>query len=685
MISLTPSTVKRDSKFKSSSSSSASSLNDKLASVLPRDYKFFVYHISTPPTKTEPLCSAPPGERPDKTFQEQHFLAVAINVDPQTDATPGAAKSVTTGADEAKDTETRKRQVLAFAVEIFIFTTAYQTTFFVSKADSTGFLGLLNLPKGSPSPIREVTSTFFSYLVEHRRRKNTQSVVNLFARAQAQYLFPASVENKGKHVLDDWGLVRWWCRVLNPLLESQKRELWESSKGYLIVPGLEESEMRALVPRTSTSLKNWVIGHPMERISHYTGEFDWVPPRCLIPKYPDDPKSRFRDELDEEATKWKKDMGTWKSVKTLSQFWEMMAFRQECSSGRLTGFIWLVFDPPGHKAAAEEDLPESGATTQLNTPKDSFSSLPPNGSFSSMPDTLPPSTPPRRRLDSLAKTPQTSPLKLNLGGGGGGGGSVSSTPTKFNPTEEKERKKKKLTGVIVPRDPKVKTARRSYVADEPKTTAYYHWPREGRGEKVVADADFKRIVELLLHLEFSPLAKAIASTRRWIKEAGTGAKWGQEVTGKRSVLGLGGSVNGGGGLGGSGAVTDLASLVRKKSTAPTEGAGIFTAPAGVVNVLSSNLVKKRKNSNAPEESGGIFTAPAAVVNVLSSDLVKKRKKPEEEEESFRSEAAASAQETEAPRVNVLGVKKRKKPEEEEGVSTQAAAAASVQENVPPKV
>ncbi|KAK4215083.1 histone acetylation protein-domain-containing protein [Rhypophila decipiens] len=596
MTSLTPSTAKRES-----ARSSTPSLLDKLATVLPKGYKFVVHHISTPPTKTEPLCSAPPGERPDKTFAEKHFLAVSIDVKDQVASTKPALPAT----EASKASENKTGRVQAFAIEVFIFTTAFQTTFFVSKADSTGYLQLLGLPKGTPSPIREVCSTFLAYLLEHRYRKNTQAVINLFARAQGQYLYPGSVDNKGKHVLDDWGLVRWWCRVLNPLLETHKQDLWERAKGYLIVPGLEQSEMRAMIPRTSRSAKNWAIDQPLERISHYTDEFDWVPPRCLIPKYPDDPKCRFRDELDEEASKWKENMGTWKSVKTLAQFWDMMAFRQECSSGRLTGFVWLVFDPPG-KAQQSQDA-QSTQTTELPTPNASFSA-----------SNLPPSTPPRRRVDLSSRTPQASPLKLNLEA------SVSSTPSKknFDPTEEKKKKKKKLTGKIIPRAPRVKTEQRSKLIKRPTRTAYYYWPEQGRGEKVVDDNDFKRIGEVLLHLDFSTLAKATSSTRRWIGEAGMGSKWGQEVVGKRSVLGQ--SLTNG--TGGPGTANVLGVVKRKGSIAAGDGAadGDGTPHPPAVNVMSSNLVKrKRKDSEVGDGPTPPGTEGGPKVNVLG--VVKKKK------------------------------------------------------------
>ncbi|KAK4226008.1 histone acetylation protein-domain-containing protein [Podospora fimiseda] len=547
--------------------STSETLRDRLAQVLPQGYKFGIYHLSTPPTKTEPLCSAPPNERPDKTFGESHFLAVSIDADQNT---PQSLKRASPGADEPKQTEPKK-QVLIFAVEIFIFTTAYATTIFIGKADSTGYLHLLNLPKRTPSPIRQVCATFIAYLIEHRRRKNTQTIVNLFARSQAQYLFPGSVQNKGKHVLDDRGLVRWWCKVLNPLMEGLGKKSWGTPKAYLLVPGVEVQETRAFVPRTLTSAENWAVGHPLELISHYTDEFDWVPPRCLIPRYPDDPKSRFRDELDEEVSKKKNKDGIWKwtSVKTLEQFWEMMAFRQECSSGSLTGFIWLVFDSKDKKPA----------TTTL-TPNTSFSETP----FSSQ---NPPSTPPRRRVDILAQTPRSnkgSPLKQ----------AVSPTSPTAQPVRRRKdkKKKKKLTGPIITRPPKVKRQVRNYLLDKPISTAYYYWPHEGRGDKVVGESDYKRAVELLLHLDFSTLTKATGSSKKWISQTGGGAEgWGGSITGKSRVAeNIFASVNGNG----AAPITNLTGLVRRKNVSSSQE----ISDVKPVNVLGAGLVRRK----AKEES-----------------------------------------------------------------------------------
>ncbi|KAL9577927.1 MAG: hypothetical protein Q9212_006057, partial [Teloschistes hypoglaucus] len=160
-------------------------LSSKLAASLPSPHKFTIHHLSTPPTPSPAIYSAPPAHLPEKTKCEGHFLSVSA---PHNDS----------------------QQIQLFALEVLIYTTATLTTIFVSKADSTGYIHLLNLPKGTPSPLRTISSIFLSHLVKTHQRKDRQLVVSLFARAQDQYLFPGSIENPGKHVLDDRGLIKWW-------------------------------------------------------------------------------------------------------------------------------------------------------------------------------------------------------------------------------------------------------------------------------------------------------------------------------------------------------------------------------------------------------------------------------------------------------------------------------------------
>ncbi|KAH7371862.1 histone acetylation protein-domain-containing protein [Cadophora sp. MPI-SDFR-AT-0126] len=514
----------------------APTLLQQLAIVLPKDASFKIYHLSTPPTRTPSICSAPPGTRPDRTYCESHFLAVSIGVP-------------------------NDREVLIYAVEILIYSTAFDSTFFVSKADSTGYLHLLDLTKGTPSPIRDITATFLRHLVVQHQRKNIRSVVSLFARAQDQYLFPGSVEYSGKHVLDDRGLVRWWCRVLDPLIAVTPE--WESVKGYLTIPGLDNHETTSYIPNRNTS--KWTIGHPLREISRHS---DDVPPGCFIPHYPDDPKARFLDELDEEITESQDTNGQWKSVKSIEQFWDMMAFRQECSAGRLVGFIWIVFTPKAQLQPTEtgfEDSQNSLLTVdsrmEVNSSPAQQFLITPATSFNA----------------SSQIQPLSSPVKLD--------DSQQSSPKVRTP----KKKRKKLTGVIIPRQPRIKTQNKNYLLDRPETSAYYVWRPEGRGQIIVDESDYKRVTELLLRLDFANLELATSSSSRWINEVRSGAwgsngdAWGQSVVGTKAV-----EVRAAAGV--TGVTTLNMGLMRKKRKDVPEP---HPESAPKVNVLSTGMVRKK--------------------------------------------------------------------------------------------
>ncbi|CZT43196.1 related to RTT109-regulator of Ty1 transposition [Rhynchosporium secalis] len=511
-------------------------LLQQLAIALPKDAKFKIYHLSTPPTKTSSIYSAPSGTRPDRTYCKSHFLTVSIVVPDD-------------------------REVLVYAVEILIYSTAHDSTFFVSKADSTGYLHLLGLPKGTPSPIRDITATFLRYLVEQHQRENILSVVSLFARAQDQYLFPGSVEYSGKHVLDDRGLVKWWCRVLDPLIEITSE--WESVKGYLTVPGLDSHDTISYVPSRNTS--KWTIGHPLREISRHA---DDVPPRCFIPHYPDDPKARFLDELDEEITKSQNTSDEWKSVKSIEQFWDMMAFRQECSAGRLVGFIWIVFTPKNQQQQPRPIL-EDDQSSFVTFSSQTEVNVSPSQAYLITPATSFCATKATQALD-----PQTR-----------NGDSQESRRKCYTP----KQRQKKLSGPIIPRQPRIKTEAKNYLLDRPETSAYYIWRPEGRGQIVVDESDYKRVTELLLRLDFANLELATSSSTRWINEVrsgvwgSTGDAWGQPVTGTKAFEIRAAS-------GAAGATTLNVGLMRKKRKDIPDPQSQSTPQ---VNVLSTGMVRKK--------------------------------------------------------------------------------------------
>jgi regulator of Ty1 transposition protein 109 len=549
-------------------------LIQQLATVLPKSVSFKIYHLSTPPTKTSALYYPPPGTRPDRTYCESHFLAASI---------------CTTAVDNASETA----EVLAYAVEILIYSTAYDTTFFVSKADSTGYLHLLGLAKGTPSPIRDITATFLRHLVEQHQRQNIRSVISLFARAQDQYLFPGSVEYSGKHVLDDRGLVRWWCRVLNPLIEHPnvtaplEPSPWDSVKGYLTVPGLDSHDTMSYIPRRTGSNQSWSIGNPLKEISRHS---DDVPPRCLIPHYPDDPKARFLDELDDEITKGRSTNGQWKSVRSIDQFWDMMAFRQECSAGRLVGFIWIVFTPKVKHQPTESVVGYGQRTLVSNDSQtwDTSSSQPTVPDLSSMPV-----TPATSFNVSSQVNPTSSPFKRDIDDASPASQQSVQSSKPHTPIK---KKKKKLTGPIIPRQPRIKTENRNYLLERPEASPYYVWRPNGRGQIIVDESGYKRVTELLLRLDFANLELATSSSNRWINEVRSGAwgsmseAWGQTVTGTKAVE-------------------------------------VQTVPAAAgVNTLTMGLVRKKRKGAPEETKEPAVSDTAPKVNVLSAGMIRKKAK-----------------------------------------------------------
>ncbi len=534
-----------------------SSLEERFAKLLPQGCRFTIHHLSTPPTECPAIFAAPPGELPEDTYCESHFLTASINSD--------------------------RRQLQVFAIEVLIYTTEILTTLFVSKADSTGYLHLLKLPKGTPSPLRILSTTFLQYLIEERRRPDRRLVLSLFARAQNQYLFPGSVENSHKHVLDDRGLIKWWCKVVDPILgvyandeddrvsktngsTPSKPEM--KSHGFLRVPGCDMYETRGFIPKSghAKGQRRWSTTDPLVEL----GKSPHLPERCLIPRFPDDPKARFVEQLDDElpdevtqpSLSQKEDgpsatrhPGRWRSVQSLEQFWEMMSFRQECSSGRLVGFLWAVFSP------ANLERPQNPCDLVENTHKLSQSALPtPLDSQQQESARLPPQSPLRSSptLEPPSKTPPMSPSNPSL----------APSPVKAEETA---------------------------IQAQPEEMKNYCWPLSSRGEVVLRQNDYEQVGNLLLRLDYADEKIAADSTRKWIDDVAQRAgvkNWGYTVAGEfvlPVINDAGNSANP--------AVLD-AGLIRKRKGPPNNLEGPSDEPASIngtpaVNMLSTGLIRKK--------------------------------------------------------------------------------------------
>ncbi|KAI5290252.1 hypothetical protein KEM54_002060 [Ascosphaera aggregata] len=391
---------------------SAFSLATTFAKALPKGTSLYIRHLKTAPVTCPALFSSPAGCDDEPTKCEKHLLLVTV---------PSLSSSSRTAA-KMSDESTGQGELLAFAIEVLVYTTESLTVVFVSKADTTGYLQKPFAKSGQKPSVRALSTAFLSHIISLSQKPRKRLIVSLFARAQNQYIFPGSATNGDKHILDDRALVKWWCRVVDPILRTYESEEThsESSTGsngnsgntenslgivqqpvssftrskkdksrasataYLIVPGCDKFETRNFFPPTSKSDPQhecrWRNQYPLYQVC----QNPTAPPRCVIPRFPDDPKARYIEELDSEIPRspsrkntndnWSSAVG-WRSVKTLDQFWELMAFRQECSSGRLTGFLWMVVNPPGvvNDASLDQTAPENttendaSATTSITT------------------------------------------------------------------------------------------------------------------------------------------------------------------------------------------------------------------------------------------------------------------------------------------------------------------------------
>ncbi|KAI9722910.1 MAG: hypothetical protein M1812_001358 [Candelaria pacifica] len=573
------------------------SLKDKLAAALPKDAQFTLYHVSSPPTRCPAIFSAPPNSKPERTYCESHFCSVAI------------------------ESSNDSKKLLVFAIEILIYTTANLTTLFVSKADSTGYLHFLELPKGTASPFKAISTAIISYLVETRQRPGIRLVVSLFARAQDQYLFPGSIENQRKHVLSDRGLVKWWCQVLDPVIKKHPtggirgdstdvRAITESditSQGYVIVPGFDRHETSWFFPRSvgadQPDQKKWLNSHPLWDISNNPT----APPRCLVPHFPDDPKARFLDELDDEipdisasqvsdSPSKRGKTGEWRSVRNLEQFWETMAFRQECSSGRLVGFIWVVFTPENLSHKDQDIAVEDSQSSNISSlPRyDEDETVVPNPLDSPLTQELP-ATPTKSQASKPTTIVSTSPSASYPSSRQRNTELPSSQSSLASKASKSLTRSRKLRGPIKPRQPRVKTAKSSRNHIQPAHSEYYVWPTTSRGQLVVGELDYKRVNDLLLRLDFCDEEAASNSTRRWIDEvgiaAGTTQTWGYLINGERETCQAHERVPAATGTLNQGLIR------RKRKSSMGDAVEPAKEPSNHTNMLTSTLVRKKPKAN----------------------------------------------------------------------------------------
>ncbi|KAK9378318.1 histone acetylation protein-domain-containing protein [Kockiozyma suomiensis] len=245
-----------------------------------------------------------PSQPEHKSSEQQPFVLHHLSAKPK--------KQALTESSSTSDTLTTHLLMLGYdgvyilALELLVYRSAFYTTLFVSKADSTGFLKL---------NIRLVITSILRTFILSISRKDIPTRICLFARAQPQYIFPDSGTNGFKHVLTDRQLTEWWIRALDSLLC-----IFNNPKARLHIPGAEKGDIKYVLRKVSSA---WSAGHIFDaNLTELAVN--------KIPNFPDDPKSRFIDSISAEN----RDSDT-----SVSQFFDELQMRQEFRLGFVVGII----------------------------------------------------------------------------------------------------------------------------------------------------------------------------------------------------------------------------------------------------------------------------------------------------------------------------------------------------------
>lgn len=166
----------------------------------------------------------------------------------------------------------------------------------------------------------------------------------LFTRSEGQYLFPESMKNKGKHILDGSKLLKWWLKNVETVVNNIN---CSTVKKYLNVLNLDSAEIQRYFPSS-----NWNVGNVYE----YSDDVK-DPAIYHIPLLPDDPKGRFLEHLVVE--------GRAKKV-GLKRYWQELAIRQEFRFGAIVGLIGILADIITNENTKNSDYLSNSNLKQLN-------------------------------------------------------------------------------------------------------------------------------------------------------------------------------------------------------------------------------------------------------------------------------------------------------------------------------
>ena len=138
----------------------------------------------------------------------------------------------------SEQTNPDARRVFVTALEVSVYTVPATSCgiVYISKVDSTG-------QGTAPSPTSALVKAFMTFYADPATRPIQVDTLwlQLFARAQGQYLFPNSADYPGKRPLSDVKLCAWWKGIFTHVAEETMKREKDAKYGlYYLLPGLTD-------------------------------------------------------------------------------------------------------------------------------------------------------------------------------------------------------------------------------------------------------------------------------------------------------------------------------------------------------------------------------------------------------------------------------------------------------------
>ncbi|KAJ2549909.1 hypothetical protein EV175_004263 [Coemansia sp. RSA 1933] len=219
----------------------------------------------------------------------------------------------------------------------------------IQKIDTTGELSM-RMPLA-----RTLVAGYMRSLRRYRCLSGISSIgVYLFARAQPEYLFAKSQQNRGKRTLADMALIKWWQGTMQyALLRAMSVGRREDGQGvgsgckaaalaYCVIPGAAANEAASWFLGSCNSANNTpLVDDTIAQQSSQSKDNGECPPvrwswglpypdsarahNCVL-QFPDDPMTRLLSEP--HSNSW-----------SVAMLLEMLSVSEECGSGHRTAYI----------------------------------------------------------------------------------------------------------------------------------------------------------------------------------------------------------------------------------------------------------------------------------------------------------------------------------------------------------